>query len=60
MTQWNVLSLRAQTMVVNEQLNKSKAHSLLITYLHVDGDFKIFFDIYTAELQIITQLLFRE
>ena len=57
MTQWNVLSLRVHTMVVNVQLTKSKAHSLFITYLHVDGDFEVFVDIYTAELQIITQSL---
>ena len=42
MTQWNVLSLRVHTMVVNVQLTKSKAHSLFITYLHVDGDFEVF------------------
>ena len=57
MTQWNVHLLRVHTMTVNVQLNKSKAHSLFITYLHVDDDFEVFADIYIAELQIIMQSL---
>ena len=55
MTQWNVLSLRAFTMMVNVRLNKSKALPLFITYLQLDDGFEVVVDIYTTKLQIMIQ-----
>ena len=55
MTQWNVLSLRAFTMIVNVRLNKSKAQLIFIVYLQLDDGFEVVVDIYTTKLQIMIQ-----